>query len=100
MKSESHGVQASGRGPEPSKAELAELALLQERFRGHRIVRDVTRARGVRYTAYGATVDVRPHAIITDDLTELREELEQVPPQELKQRACRVAGQGPVWATR
>jgi hypothetical protein len=77
MKSDNHDVQESGRGPEPSKAELAELARLRERFRRHRIFRDVTRERGVRYTAYGATVNVRPHTIITDDLAELRHGLEQ-----------------------
>lgn len=32
--------------------------------------------------AHGMTVGVRPHTVITDDLDELREELEQSPPHE------------------
>lgn len=66
----------------PSEAEMAELAHLCERFRGHSIYRDASGSRGVRYMAHGMTVGVRPHTVITDDLDELREELEQSPPHE------------------
>jgi hypothetical protein len=61
----------------PSEAELNELMHLGERFPSHRIFWHVDSARGVRYTAQGSTIGVRPYSIITDDLAELRDELEQ-----------------------
>ncbi len=76
MTSEIDSGLANGPGPIPSETELSELAWLRERFQGHRIFRDVTSHRGVRYTAQSATIGARPHTIITDDLTELRDELE------------------------
>lgn len=69
----------SGPGPNPTEAELSELARLRERFRSHHIFRDATSDRGIRYTAYGATIRARPHTIVTNDLTELRNELEESP---------------------
>jgi hypothetical protein len=63
-------------GPDPTEKELSELARLSQRFRAHHIFRDVTRDRGVRYIAHGATIGVRPNTIITGDLAELRDELE------------------------
>ena len=69
--------------PGPSEAEHAELAQLRERFRSHHIFCDAPRGRGVRYLACRAVSGVRPHTIITDDLAELRYELEQAAPGEL-----------------
>jgi hypothetical protein len=61
--------------PLPTEAELAELARLQERFRGHWISRDVVPGRGVRYVAHSAQIGMHPHTVITPDLAELRDEL-------------------------
>jgi hypothetical protein len=69
--------------PGPSEAEHAELAQLRERFRSHHIFCDAPRGRGVRYLACRTVSGVRPHTIITDDLAELRYELEQAAPGEL-----------------
>jgi hypothetical protein len=71
------GLWASSTGLGASEAEVAELGRLRKRFRRHRIFRDVTPERGVRYLAWGMVLGVRPHTIITDDLAELRGELEQ-----------------------
>ena len=76
---------------EPSDAELAELARLRNVFRRHRIFRDVTHARGVRYIAHGATIRVRPHTIITHDLAELHHELEQATLDELRSAVHSIA---------
>lgn len=70
-------------GTGPSEIELAELARLGERFRDHYIFHNVTEERGVRFIAHGVTVGVRPHTIITDDLAELRDELQQAAPEQL-----------------
>ena len=65
----------------PPEAEQAELELLRKRFRSHHIFCDTTTGRGLRYLAHRAALDARPHTIITDDIAELREQLEQgVPP--------------------
>ena len=77
------GFLASSPGLGPSEAEVAELGRLRKRFRRHRIFRHVTPERGVRYLAWGVELGVRPHTIITDDLAELRGELERSAPQEL-----------------
>jgi hypothetical protein len=69
-------VQMNRRAPGPSEAELAELAALRERFRGHRIFHEVRGQRGIRYMAYRTAVSVQPHTVITDDLAELRDALE------------------------
>jgi hypothetical protein len=67
----------------PSEIELAELERLGELFRDHYIFHNVTEERGVRFIAHGVTVGVRPHTIITDDLAELRDELQQAAPEQL-----------------
>jgi hypothetical protein len=77
-----HGFCVSDRACGPSEAELAELIRLRERFRGHRILCNVTEERGVRYMAYSAATGVHPHTVITDDLAELRDGLEQSAPRE------------------
>lgn len=82
MKSNGNG-QFNGMALCPSEAEITELMQLCERFRGHQIYRDASISRGVRYMAHSVTIGVRPHTIITDDLDELRDELEQSPPHEL-----------------
>lgn len=71
------GVWGHGLDPIPGEAELAELARLRERFRGHHIFHDVRWEREVRYLAFRTASRVQPHTIITDDLAELREHLEQ-----------------------
>jgi hypothetical protein len=71
------GVWGYGLGPIPGEAELAELARLRERFRGHHIFHDVRWEREVRYLAFRTASRVQPHTIITDDLAELWEQLEQ-----------------------
>lgn len=63
--------------PGPGQAELAELACLQERFRTHHIFRHVEIGRGLRFIARQAATGAHPHTIITEDLTELRDELEK-----------------------
>jgi hypothetical protein len=63
--------------PAPTDADQGEVLRLRKRFPGHHVFYVVTADRGVRYMAYGAAPDVRPHTIITDDLAELRHELEQ-----------------------
>jgi hypothetical protein len=60
----------------PGEVELAELARLRERFRGHRIFHEVRWA-GIRYLAYRAASGAQPHTIITGDLAELRDQLEK-----------------------
>ena len=83
MTDDGYDIQVSRRLADPSEAEHAELAQLRERFRSHHIFCDASRGRGIRYMARGAVSGVRPHTIITDDLAELREELEQAAPGEL-----------------
>jgi hypothetical protein len=63
--------------PPPSEADQAEVLRLRVRFPRHHIFYVISADRGVRYMAHGAAPGVRPHTIITDDLTELRHELEQ-----------------------
>jgi hypothetical protein len=63
--------------PPPSEADQAEILRLRGRFRRHHIFYVVSADRGVRYMAHGAEPGARPHTIITDDLDELRYELEQ-----------------------
>lgn len=72
-----HGVWGSAPDPTPGEAELSELARLRERFRGYHIFHDVRWEREVRYLAFRTASGVQPHTIITDDLAELREQLEQ-----------------------
>jgi len=80
MATGSHGVWGHGLDPTPGEAELAELARLRERFRGHHIFHDVRWEREVRYLAFRTVSGVQPHTIITDDLAELRQQLEQAAP--------------------
>lgn len=80
MAAGSHGVWGHGRVPTPGEAELARL---RERFRGHHIFHDVRWAREVRYLAYRTASGVQPDTVITDDLAELREQLEQAAPPDL-----------------
>jgi len=61
----------------PSEADQAELLRLRELFREHHVFYVVSANRGVRYLALGAEFGARPHTVITDDLDELRYELEQ-----------------------
>lgn len=61
----------------PSRGELAELTRLGQRFRRHRISYEVQLERRVRFVASRKGAEVRPHTIITDDLDELRDQLEQ-----------------------
>jgi hypothetical protein len=68
--------------PDPGGAELAELMYLNERFRNHRVFRDLRAEYQVRYLAFAARPDGRPHTIITDDLAELRDELERAASQD------------------
>ena len=63
--------------PPPSPADRAEVLRLRGRFRRHCIFYVVSADRGVRYMAHAAELGARPHTIITDDLDELRFELEQ-----------------------
>ncbi len=63
--------------PPPSPADQAEVARLRRRFRRHCIFYVVSADRGVRYMAHAAELGARPHTLITDDLDELRFELEQ-----------------------
>ena len=56
---------------------------LRERFRGHHIFHDVRWDREVRYLAYRTASGVQPDTVITDDLAELREQLEQAAPPDL-----------------
>lgn len=77
---------AGGQVVPPADVDQAEVLRLRVRFRGHQIFCVVSASRAVRYVAYGTALDVRPHTIITDDLAELRDELEQaicVPPKAL-----------------
>jgi hypothetical protein len=80
MAAGSHGVWGHGRVPTPGEAELARL---RERFRGHHIFHDVRWDREVRYLAYRTASGVQPDTVITDDLAELREQLEQAAPPDL-----------------
>ena len=73
----------AGPVPDPDEAEFAELARLRERFRRHHIFRNVIPGRGVRYLAHSAAAGIRPHTLITSDLAELQDELEQATQQEL-----------------
>ncbi len=72
-----HAGQAGERATLPKEADQAEILRLRERFLHHHIFYVVSADRGVRYLAHGATLGARPHTIITDDLNELRYELEQ-----------------------
>jgi len=65
----------------PDEKELAELVRLRDRFRSsHHIYRHLMPGRGVRYIAHGAGFGIRPHTVITDDLSELGNELEKSVP--------------------
>jgi hypothetical protein len=70
-------IPATRYAPLPSEAQQAEILRLRGRFRRHHIFYVVSADRGVRYMAHGAELGARPHTIITDDLDELRYELEQ-----------------------
>jgi len=83
MTDDGYDIQVSRRLAGPSEAEHAELGQLRERFRSHHIFCDASRGRGIKYMAHGAVSGVRPHTIITDDLAELREELERATSGEL-----------------
>jgi hypothetical protein len=73
-----HGFNDAQQSSFPDEAEWAELVRLRERFHNsHRIFCDITPERGVRYLAHGATDRARPHTVITSDLRELGDELEQ-----------------------
>jgi hypothetical protein len=72
-----------GSRPGPHPGWEAELARLRERFRGHHIFHDVRWEREVRYLAYRTASGVQPDTVITDDLAELREQLEQAAPPDL-----------------
>lgn len=63
--------------PPPSEADQAEVVRLRARFPRHHIFYVMSVDRGLRYVAHRAAPGVRPHTIITDDLAELRHELEQ-----------------------
>ncbi len=76
MQIQKYDVLEPGPMPSPGREELAELVRLRKRFPGHRIFYNVTDERGIRYLAYAAGIDVRPHTIITPDLPELRDALE------------------------
>jgi hypothetical protein len=81
MTTDSHNAQVSRPARGPSEVELAELMRLRESYPRHLIIYEDTLGRGMRYTARSASIDVRPHTIITSDLAELRDELEQAAPQ-------------------
>lgn len=83
MATGSQGAGGHGLAPTPGEAELAELARLRERFRGHHIFHDVRWEGEVRYLAFRTASGVQPHTIITNDLAELREQLEQAAPPDL-----------------
>lgn len=77
MPADNYGFQISGSVSSPSEAELRQLIHLCARYPRYRIFWSADRGRGVRYTAQGAAIGVRPHAIVTNDLAELQNELEQ-----------------------
>lgn len=77
MTAGNHPLHAHAAAPDPGKAELAELACLRERFRTHRIFRQVEFGRGLRFIAHGTTLAVHPYTVITENLAELRDELEK-----------------------
>jgi hypothetical protein len=68
---------AAGKATPPSEADQDEVLRLRQRFRQHHIFYISSVDRGVRYLALGSDFGVRPHTIITNDLAELRDELEQ-----------------------
>jgi hypothetical protein len=63
----------------PNEAELEELRRLNERFRGHHIFWDFMAKCQIRFLAYAISHEARPHTIITQDLAEIRHELERQP---------------------
>jgi hypothetical protein len=64
------------RGEIPGNGEIRRLAELRDKFSGHQIIREVLDQNGgIRYCAYGVTVTIHPHTIITRDLEELENEL-------------------------
>ncbi len=66
------------RGEIPGKEEIRKLAELREKFSGHQIIREaLDQNAGIRYCAYGVTVTIHPHTIITHDLDELETELKR-----------------------
>jgi hypothetical protein len=83
MTTSDKGFETMARTTVPDEHELAELARLGKRFSGHRIFRDGPHDRGVRYAAHAVGTAVRPHTVITDDLAELRSELEEASRQDL-----------------
>ena len=99
MTDDGYDIQVSRRLADPSEAEHAELAQLRERFRSHHIFCDAGTGRGIRYVAHGAVSGVRPHTIITDDLAELREELEQAAPGELGAQDSAAVHRPPIAST-
>jgi hypothetical protein len=89
MTTASNGVQARGWVSGLDAAAMTELELLRKRFRGHRIFHEFRWDRSVRYVAYRVTSNVQPHTIITNDLAELRDQLEQAGPSASRARADR-----------
>jgi hypothetical protein len=77
MTAGSYGPHAVDAQPGPSEAQLNEILCLGEQFPLHQIFWYVDSGRGVRYTAQAARIGIRPHTIITNDLAELRDALEQ-----------------------
>jgi hypothetical protein len=67
----------------PSEEELAELRTLNERFSKHHIFWDFAAKFRIRFLAYATSDEVRPHTIISQDLAEVRDGLEQATMQEL-----------------
>ena len=72
-----HTFHARTSAPGPGQAEQAELTCLRERFRTHHIFRQVEIGRGLRFIAHRATTGAHPHTVITENLAELRDELEK-----------------------
>ncbi len=62
----------------PGKDEIRKLADLRDKFPGHQIIREaLDQNAGIRYCAYGVTITIHPHTIITRDLAELETELKR-----------------------
>ena len=67
----------------PSEEELAELRILNARFSEHHIFWDFAAKSRIRFLAYATSDEARPHTIISQKLTEIRDELEHPVAQEL-----------------
>jgi hypothetical protein len=75
--------------PKVTERELAQLALLRERFPSHHIFHLVMGDRGVRFIAQRAAEGVHPHTVMTGDLAELGDELARASGEEVQAVACR-----------